>query len=171
VGAREEARAPASSLGVLEPDTHDIHGGLGALALSGDRRDLLHVVDRTDDPFPEEEAESERFVLAGRPHGEHALAIDLHEEGLLADHPLLSALDLDTREARVVHKAILAPGAAAVRKRDAMSAISQRQPLIPGLLDLAEEDLEKKRDLGVVVAVIFSTLVLALGVVTLFVAL
>jgi hypothetical protein len=52
-----------------------------------------------------------------------------------------------------------------------MSAISQRQPLVPGLLDLAEEDLEKKGDLGVVVAVIFSTVVLALGAVTLFIAL
>ncbi len=52
-----------------------------------------------------------------------------------------------------------------------MRAISQRQPLIPGLLDLAEEDLEKKRDLGVLVAVLFSALVLALGAVTLFFAL
>ena len=97
---------PRARAGSSRRTLRNVDRRLRAIGAFGNPLCRAHVVERADHALAQEEADRERLVLAGRPHGEDPLALDLEEERLLADHPLLeAALDRNARETGIGHAA------------------------------------------------------------------
>src|SRR5207237_4876677 len=92
----------------------------------------------------------ERLVRAGCAHGQDALALDLEEERLFADDPLVRAGARDAGVIRAHSKSLAPRSPDDASRRKLLQGImrlklSTRQFLVLGLTDLSEDELEPRR--------------------------